>query len=148
MHNFPADFPFQAINLLFLIVPVVKAIIDSRLQLSNKEVNHKRSILLFMILGAALAFIDFKISPVRYYLQSCFLGVTYFWLLFDYLRNFLVGKPIMYIDEYPDSDPEEDSWFDTNIYSKLGPLGTLGVKLWVSLFGIISYYYFSYVNYF
>lgn len=144
MLQIQSDFNYQWINLLFLIPPIVKAIIDSNLQKKkNKSPNHSRSILIFMGLGVVLAFIDFKVSPVEYYLQAAFLGITYFFLIFDYLRNFLVQKPLMYIDDAPESDPEEDSWVDTQIYSKLGSLGTLSLKLWVFILGNLVYYYFS-----
>lgn len=142
----PADYPFQLTNLLFILIPVIKALIDSNLQLKkHRSVNHKKSITLFIFLGFIVAYVDFKLSDAEYFIQSVFMQVACFTLIFDYLRNVLVRKPVFYIDSNPDSDSDEDSWFDTKVYAAIGPLGTLFLKAWIMLCAVACYYFSSYI---
>jgi hypothetical protein len=145
----PGDFPFQFTNLLFLLIPITKAIVDVFFtEFKSKPVLHKKSLTLFITIGAAVALLDFKISPVPTYVQSVFLGITTFWLVFDYLRNKFAGKDFFYMDLDPQSDDVEDSWVDSKIYSKLpNPLAWLLIKLWFFGTSIALYYYSSYLNF-
>lgn len=145
--SMPPDFPFQLTNLLFLLPPILKAIYD--VYFKEKRgigVDHSQSLSYAIFFGFIISLIDFRISPVHQLWQSCFLEVAYFWLIFDYLRNLLAGKAIFYVDSNPSSDPEEDSWFDVHIYSKLDPLSMLFFKCWFMLTAISCYYFMSYIT--
>lgn len=140
------DYPFQWTNLIFLLIPVIKAAVDVFLfQKEGIPVNHKESLMYSLGFGLMLSLIDWQVSDVQYLGQSMVLGVSYFFLWFDYIRNIFAGEKITYIDSNPDSDKAEDSKWDVNIYSRLGILGTIFVKFWVALFGIAIYYFLSYV---
>lgn len=149
MPDQPGDFPFQFTNLLFLLIPLAKAVIDVFFtEFKSRPVLHKKSLTIFMVLGALVALLDFKISPVATYLQSAFLGIATFWLVFDYLRNKFANKSFFYMDLDPSSDDVEDSWVDSKIYSKLpNPLAWLFIKLWVFATAISLYYFSSYLNF-
>ena len=143
----PADFAFQLTNLLFLLPPVLKAIYD--VYFKEKRgigVDHSQSLSYAIFFGFILSLMDFRISPVHQLWQPCLLGVGYFWFIFDYLRNLLAGKPLFYTDSNPKSDPEEDSWVDEHVYSKLPWHILLFLKAWVLLVGITCYYFMSYIT--
>lgn len=136
-----ADFPFQSINLIFLIIPIVKAAIDVFLfEKKGKAVNHNKHLLYALVAGLVFSFIDWRISPVTYLAQSMLLGVGYYFVFFDYVRNLFAGKNIFYIDYDGTTDKVEDSKWDTEIYAKLKIPGVLFVKFWVGLLSLSVYY--------
>lgn len=142
----PADFNFQLQNLIFLITPVLKALYDVFFKEKlGLPVNHRQSLSYTMMFGFLLVLIDFRTSPVIYLWQPMLLATGYFFLVFDYLRNVLAEKQWYYIDDGTREDPEEDSWVDRHLYSKLGPLGTLFLKVWIFITAHACYYYFSYI---
>ena len=141
------DLPFQFWNLLFLIPPVLKAVYDTVFTANkNIPVNHKHSLGYALMLGGPLAGVDWLCSPVTYLAQSIFLGIATFWFVFDPLRNYLAGKDLLYMD-IVDTDPNvEDSWLDSQVYSKL-PSGFawLFIKFWFLVLAFNIYYFFSYI---
>lgn len=142
------DLTFQWTNLLFLFPPVAKAMYDVfYTEAKHFPVIHKQSMAYAMTMGGILAFIDWQAGDVKYFLQSAFLGISIFWLIFDYLRNVLAGKKWYYMD-IVDTDPGvEDSWVDSHIYSRIpDPRAWLFIKIWVSFFAFSIYYFFSYIG--
>lgn len=139
------DIPFQITNLLFLLVPVGKALIDVYLfQKRNIPVRHKEGMLIAVILGVIISYIDVTYSNVMFF-QSCVLSVGTFWLIFDYLRNILAGENMFYVDRNPKSDAAEDSWWDVHIYSKMTPLSLFIAKVWFLVVCYGVYYFLSYI---
>lgn len=145
----PPDFTFQKMNFLFLLPPILKAIYDVFFKEKRGiPVNHRQSISYTILFGFALVLIDFRTTPVAFLWQSILLAVSYFFLIFDYLRNILAGKHWLYIDDGSSSnleDDAEDSWVDRNIYARTGPLGLLFIKCWVFLTAHGCYYFYSYI---
>lgn len=145
--SMPPDFNFQLTNLLFLLPPILKAIYDVYFKEKRKlAVNHRQSLAYTLLFAFLLILIDFRASPIPMLWQGILLATGYFWITFDYLRNLLAGKPFFYVDSNPQSDPEEDSWMDVHIYSKLEWHTLLFIKLWFLLVGITFYYFMSYVD--
>lgn len=139
------DIPFQITNLLFLIVPVGKALIDVYLfQKRNIPVRHKEGILVAVIVGVIISYIDVTYSHVTF-IQAALLQWGVFWFVFDYLRNILAGENIFYVDRKPKSDAAEDSWFDVNIYSRMTGLSLFIAKLWFLVVCYSVYYFLSYI---
>lgn len=142
-----SDFKFQFTNLLFLLPPVAKAIYDVYYtEFRHFPVLHKQSLAYAVTMGAAIACIDWQLSPVTYFWQSALLGITVHYLIFDYLRNIMARKPFFYMDLYPESDHVEDSWVDTNLYKKIpSPKFWLLTKLWLFTLAFSTYYFSSYI---
>jgi len=141
----PSEFPFQVTNLLFLLIPIAKALIDVYLfQKRNREIHHSAHIAFAILVGVIFMFIDWRVSPVTYLWQSGLIGVATFWLFFDYIRNLMAGEHIFYVDYNGASDPVEDSWWDTEIYPHMTPMTILILKVWFALVAY-SVYYLSYL---
>lgn len=140
-----SDYPFQWSNLLFLIIPIAKAIFDARTEKKGIGVNHSKSLAYAVAAGLLVSFIDWRISVIPYFWQSVALCVGTHFFLFDYLRNLFVGKNIFYIDYDGSTDKEEDSAWDTKVYSRLTPPGTLLLKFWTFMVTLSLYYLFDYI---
>jgi len=139
-----SDYPFQWINLIFLIIPIAKAIFDARTEKKGIGVDHRKSLAYAVAGGLLVSFIDWRISVIPYFWQSVALCIGTHFLLFDYLRNLLVGKNIFYIDYDGSTDKEEDSAWDTKVYSRLTPPGTLLLKFWTFMVTLSLYYLLDY----
>jgi len=139
-----ADYPFQWINLIFLLIPIAKAILDVRQEKAGIGVNHKKSLWYSMLGGLLVSFVDWRLSVVPYLAQSIALCVGVHFLIFDYLRNILAGKNFFYIDYDGSTDAVEDSSWDTKIYARLTPPGTLLLKFWTFLLTLSLYYLLDY----
>lgn len=134
------DLPFQPFNLVFLLIPFGKAYVDVFwFEKKGKEVKHKNSMLVTIMVSSVLVGFDSLISGVSYF-QSAGLALGYFFLFFDYVRNLFAGKEISYVDDGSKEDSVEDSWFDRNVYSHFDPLSLLFVKLFVFLCAVSCYY--------
>lgn len=145
--SMPPDFAFQFSNLLFLLPPIAKAIYDVFFKEKRQVgVDHSQSLSYALFFGFILCLIDFRIAPIPWLWQGCLLSAGCFWFIFDYLRNILAGKPFFYVDSNPQSDPEEDSWFDVHVYSKFTWYHMLFFKGWFLLVGISCYYFMSYIT--
>jgi hypothetical protein len=145
--SMPPDFSFQISNLMFLLIPILKAIWDVHFyQLQGKAVNHKKSLTFACFFGALISYVDFRISPVPYFWQSAGLAIGYFFFFFDYIRNLFAGEKLTYVDDDPHSDPEEDSWVDVNIWAKMDWTHILFLKAWFFLVAISCYYFLSYIT--
>ncbi len=134
------DLPFQAFNLLFLLLPFGKAYVDVFLfQKKGKEVKHKNSLLVAVMVGTVLAGFDSYLSGVHY-IQSALLAIGYHFFFFDPVRNLMAGEEIHYVDSNPKSDKVEDSWFDVNLYSYIPPVALVFVRCFVLILTLSAYY--------
>jgi hypothetical protein len=138
---------FSVTNLLFLLVPLSKAVYDVYFtQFQRKEVVHSKSLTYAMMLGCVFAVVDWRFSQVSYFVQVVPLTTTTFYLIFDYLRNKFALKPFFYMDINPSSDPEEDSWVDSVVYKYLpNPYLWLTLKIIMFLSSVYFYYFVSFM---
>lgn len=108
----------------------------------NIEVNHRRHTI---VTGAAMivfGLLDWWLGPTKYFFQPIVFEFTLFVLTFDYLRNWIVGKKILYVDEGLDGHTSDNDSF------------MLGIKWWaaltmrliVMLFGFSIYFLWSWVE--
>ncbi len=118
--------------LLFCIPLAIELLFDHKRIVKERKVdNHFEDTLVRGVMIIAFAVVDCLINEVFIW-QSLILGVAFYWLVFDYSINYLIGNHWTYLGN--------TSWLDRKL-NKLNGFMLLLIKLFVMMCAVMVYYH-------